>query len=293
MTVVDSTLFSEDFTALDIRINELNPVVDLFLICESNFSFSGKPKDFYLSKNLSRYSKFLHKIRVIRYELEDPHPNAWVQESKQRQFLSSQIRSLGLLPSDLIISSDCDEIPKATVIFNLINKPTNHLLVLRNFTGYLNVECGVYRRCRVSSAREFTSVEKMRRDIYVYDNWDNRRLVFPVMKIPQWFTCRGGGGLFPELTYRKPKLNVIEDAGWHFNHLMRGESMRRKIMFSSHTALAQGVDTLAINDAMAKAEDVYKRQITKIVDIDDSFPVYVQEHKSLLQEYIYSKKPTN
>jgi hypothetical protein len=64
-------------------------------------------------------------------------------------------------------------------------------------------------------------------------------------------------------------------------------------MFSSHTALAQGVDTLAINDAMAKAEDVYKRQITKIVDIDDSFPVYVQEHKSLLQEYIYSKKPTN
>jgi len=213
MAVIDSTMFSEDFVALDIRIRELDPVVDLFVICESNFSFSGKKKRLYLSENLARYSEFLHKIRIVRYELDTPNPHPWIQESLQRQFLSNELRQLLLSPMDLIISSDCDEIPRLSVIRDLIGKPTNHLLVLRNFTGYLNVECGVYRRGRVISAKYFESIEKMRQDCYVFDNWELRRLPIPVMKIPQWFTCRGQRSAIPELVFKKPVLTVLDDAG--------------------------------------------------------------------------------
>jgi beta-1,4-mannosyl-glycoprotein beta-1,4-N-acetylglucosaminyltransferase len=287
MAVIDATMFSEDFVALDIRIRELDPVVDLFVICESNFSFSGKRKRFYLSENLARYSDFLHKIRIVRYELETPNSHPWIQESLQRRFLSNEIRNLLHSPMDLIISSDCDEIPRSSVIRDLIGNEANHLLVLRNFTGYLNVECGVYRRGRVVSAKNFDSIEKMRQDCYVFDNWEQRRLPVPVMRIPQWFTCRGQSFVTPELVFKKPQLTVIEDAGWHFNHLLRGDSMRRKVDFSSHTELVHTVNTQDIDSAFASAQDIYQRQSTRVIEIDQSFPVYIQKNRILFENFIF------
>jgi beta-1,4-mannosyl-glycoprotein beta-1,4-N-acetylglucosaminyltransferase len=285
--VVDSTMFSEDFLALEIRLHELNAVVDLFVICESNFSFSGKPKPYYLSENLNRYSEFLHKIQIVKYDLLAPNPNPWVQESLQRQFLSRKIQSLSLSPMDLIISSDCDEIPRSSIIRHLIGQDADHLLVLRNFTNYLNVECGQYRRGRVISAQRFVSIEKMRQDCYIFDNWGNRRSRLPVMRVPEWFTCRSKFHTIPELTFKKPRLSVVEDAGWHFNHLMRGSSLERKVMYSSHTDLATSANSSNIESSLASAQDVYHRQATTVVKIDSSFPQYVQNNVHQLQEFLF------
>jgi hypothetical protein len=44
-------LFNKDFEALKIRLDELYETVDLFIVCESHYTFSGIPKALHLSEN--------------------------------------------------------------------------------------------------------------------------------------------------------------------------------------------------------------------------------------------------
>jgi beta-1,4-mannosyl-glycoprotein beta-1,4-N-acetylglucosaminyltransferase len=290
VAVIDLTLFSEDFTALEIRLNELWSSVDLFLICESNFSFSGIRKPLYLSENIDRFSSFQDRIRIVKFEVEEPKSNPWAQEAWQRLFLSEALHGLKPSKRDLIISSDCDEIPRASIIQKLSElsetDDVNSLLVLRNFTSFLNVSTGFYRRGRVVSYKSFKSAQQLRQDIYVFDNWSVRRSRLPIMRIPVYFRNRPSNFL-PELAFRKPKLSVLSDAGWHFNHLMRDSSLSRKVSFSSHTELVGNTPQEDIVRAINEGKDLYGLQTTELVEIDDSYPSFVKENIVHFERFIY------
>jgi len=292
MMVVDLTLFSEDFMALEIRLHELSPVVDLFLICESNFSFSGKRKPFYLSDNIEKFSKFKDKIRIVKFEIDQPRSNPWAQESSQRIFLSNAAHEIGLGPKDLVISSDCDEIPRLSILQELLVKSAyesiNALLVLRNFTTYINVCSGYYRRGRVISYKLFKNSQKLRGDIYIYDNWENRRSRFPVMRVPNHFRSYPDHS-FPEFVFQKPVLNVVEEGGWHFNHLMREESLMRKVHYSSHIELVEAFSEEKLNEALITGGDLYGLQSTQVVRIDESFPEFIRTNLEKFDPYIYKE----
>lgn len=60
--VLDAVLMSNELELLEIRMNELDSVVDYFLIVESNATFTGLPKETYFAQNRERFSKFQHKI---------------------------------------------------------------------------------------------------------------------------------------------------------------------------------------------------------------------------------------
>lgn len=60
--VFDAMLMSNEVDLLEIRLNELDPVVDYFVILESNATFTGLPKNTYFSDNRERFSKFEKKI---------------------------------------------------------------------------------------------------------------------------------------------------------------------------------------------------------------------------------------
>ena len=60
--VLDAVLMSSELDLLEIRMNELDPVVDYFLIVESNATFTGLPKETHFALNRDRFSKFQHKI---------------------------------------------------------------------------------------------------------------------------------------------------------------------------------------------------------------------------------------
>ncbi|CAF1368919.1 unnamed protein product, partial [Rotaria magnacalcarata] len=53
---------------LEIRLYELYDHVTLFLIAESNQTFSGKSKQLYLKDNWSRFSRYHNKIRRVPTE---------------------------------------------------------------------------------------------------------------------------------------------------------------------------------------------------------------------------------
>ena len=64
--VLDAVLMSSELDLLEIRLNELDSVVDWFFIVESNATFTGLPKEKYYDKNKERFEKFAHKIKYRR-----------------------------------------------------------------------------------------------------------------------------------------------------------------------------------------------------------------------------------
>lgn len=60
--VLDAILMSSELDLLEIRLNELDPVVDRFFIIESNATFTGLPKETYFQNNRQRFEKFAKKI---------------------------------------------------------------------------------------------------------------------------------------------------------------------------------------------------------------------------------------
>jgi beta-1,4-mannosyl-glycoprotein beta-1,4-N-acetylglucosaminyltransferase len=53
---------STELDLLEIRMNELDAVVDRFFIIESNATFTGLPKETFFALNRQRFAKFEKKI---------------------------------------------------------------------------------------------------------------------------------------------------------------------------------------------------------------------------------------
>lgn len=60
--VLDAILMSSELDLLELRLNELDPVVDRFYIIESNATFTGLPKETYFASNRARFKHFEKKI---------------------------------------------------------------------------------------------------------------------------------------------------------------------------------------------------------------------------------------
>ena len=60
--VLDAVLMSSELDLLELRMNELDTVVDRFFILESNATFTGLEKETYFAKNRARFAKFEGKI---------------------------------------------------------------------------------------------------------------------------------------------------------------------------------------------------------------------------------------
>ncbi|KAJ7244188.1 glycosyltransferase family 17 protein [Mycena haematopus] len=120
--ILDAILMSTELDLLEIRMNELDPVVDRFFIVESNATFTGLRKDTFFALNRQRFAKFEHKISyrlVPGYPLE-PGQSPFDQESNHRVQMTDMLRAhiAEFLPDTqaLVIMSDIDEIPAAHTV---------------------------------------------------------------------------------------------------------------------------------------------------------------------------------
>ncbi|PPQ66306.1 hypothetical protein CVT24_007303 [Panaeolus cyanescens] len=122
LKVLDAVLMSSELDLLEIRLNELDDVVDYFLIVESNATFTGLPKETFFANNRARYAKFGHKIVyhfLPGYALQDGE-TAWDVERQTRQTMSAliqdQTRNFKSGVKSLVLMSDLDEIPAAHTV---------------------------------------------------------------------------------------------------------------------------------------------------------------------------------
>ncbi|KAJ6497744.1 glycosyltransferase family 17 protein [Mycena sanguinolenta] len=120
--ILDAILMSTELDLLEIRMHELDPVVDRFFIVESNATFTGLPKEAYFAQNRDRFKKFAHKISyrlVPGYPLA-PGQSPFEQESTHRAEMTNMLRAhiAEFLPDTqtLVIMSDIDELPAAHTV---------------------------------------------------------------------------------------------------------------------------------------------------------------------------------
>jgi hypothetical protein len=114
--IVDAFMFFNELDTLEVRLRELDSVVDLFVLLECGESHSGAKKPYIFDENRDRFAPFLGKIKHIRLPglpplTQDTERQRFWLENYQRNFLLTGLIACGVRTSDMIMISDVDEIP--------------------------------------------------------------------------------------------------------------------------------------------------------------------------------------
>lgn len=112
----DCFQFYNELDLLEIRLAELSPVVDHFVLVEAAYTHAGMPKPLYYRENRDRFARYADKIIHVVVE-DDPGGFAWVREAHQRQAILRGLTQAG--PADMVIISDADEILRPDVVRQL------------------------------------------------------------------------------------------------------------------------------------------------------------------------------
>lgn len=253
--IVDCFPFWNELDLLDIRLAELSPVVDRFVLVEAPLTHSGQPKPLHYALNKDRYAPYLDKITHLVVSLPEQAESAWVRENAQRAGIIYGLIA-GDIPDDAVVMvSDADEIPRAASLPERLDHGAVVVLEQALYFYKLNLRSSkTWHGTRIATAQT-------------------------VMKQgAQWMrTARG---------------HVLPDAGWHFSYLGGVDAVSNKIAAFAHQEYNTPLYTARANiiERISQRHDPYDRQgmTLRQVPIDDSYPAYVQQHDFdlLLQGHI-------
>ena len=103
-------MFNGELEILEIRLHELDPYVDYFVLVEWNRGHrNNNLKPFYFEMNKEKYVEFLPKIIHVKLTENFPDMGAWGRENWQRNQIMRALTQCQL--EDTILMSDVDEIP--------------------------------------------------------------------------------------------------------------------------------------------------------------------------------------
>ncbi|NMH29229.1 glycosyltransferase family 17 protein [Flavobacterium silvaticum] len=285
--VYDCFIFFNELDLLEIRLNELDSVVDKFVIVEADRTFQNKPKPFIFEENKQRFEKFLDKIihvKLTKYPLFLPVINprtAWKMEFYQRNSIVKGLRNCR--PDDIILISDVDEIPKKEVIrkFSLHGIDRIFGVKMDMFMYFFNHKLifdGGSQMDRLESKNGIwhCMVALPYRLLHEAPN----RLRKTVMR-----TVRRGA-----------KYPIIPNGGWHFSYMGGFDKIVQKLESFSHTEynLDQYKKKEVVEELIHSGKDIFGRDLEfKVVDRVENMPDYfsnpdVQERFS---DYFLEYKP--
>lgn len=212
----DCFCFFNELDLLEIRLNELDAVVDTFVLVEAELTHNGDPKPLYFESNKNRFDKFLYKIVHIVVRKEEFAPamagqtfqeQAWMRENIQRNAIAKGLKNAQ--DDDLIMVSDLDEIPRATVVATAkeaIKDGEVVGLILNAYNFYANL--------RNASAPYWGNDPKMATIRTFKDEKSYASSLYNHFILREINT----GPTATRFRYIKPSRR-LENAGWHFSYL--------------------------------------------------------------------------
>jgi beta-1,4-mannosyl-glycoprotein beta-1,4-N-acetylglucosaminyltransferase len=124
--VYDTFPLNNELDLLEIRLIELDSVVDKFVIAELPILYKGNDRELTGIMDMKRFEPWRHKMVYLTQDKETIHkslPNKFVPndvEKFQRNLILKYVDSV-MEPDDVIIHGDVDEIPKATMVKMFVN----------------------------------------------------------------------------------------------------------------------------------------------------------------------------
>ena len=266
MAIYDCFQYFNEDHVVDLRLNILDKYVDYFVISESTKTHQGNEKK--LNFDIKNFSKFKNKIiyTIANYDKDknfDSHQ--WGEsdiEQHQRNNITKGIEKAS--DNDLIILSDSDEIPDLKKL-NLVQKKAKFIAFSQSMFMYkLN----------------FKNLNE--------SNWIGTRMClkkyFPIPQDLRNMKFKK----YPFWRLDKPKTQVIK-GGWHFSFLQSPSDIVKKIKSFSHGEFntKQITDKKNIENKIMKGEDIFNRGFElKNIQIDDTYPDYIQQNKQKLANWI-------
>ncbi|XP_061770309.1 beta-1,4-mannosyl-glycoprotein 4-beta-N-acetylglucosaminyltransferase [Nerophis ophidion] len=115
--VINAINVNHEFDLLHVRFHELAQAVDLFLVCESNFTAYGEKRPLSFLRRLlnGTYDYVRHKILYVFLDHfpDGGRQDGWIADDYLRTFLTSNGMSRvdGVRSDDVFVINDADEIP--------------------------------------------------------------------------------------------------------------------------------------------------------------------------------------
>jgi beta-1,4-mannosyl-glycoprotein beta-1,4-N-acetylglucosaminyltransferase len=271
--IYDCFTFNNELDVLELRLNELNNIVDRHVLVESTQTFTGMSKPLHYQINKARFKKFAHKIIHIIVEDMDlavpvtqlkyfdlknfqrSHIDTWSREVHQRNAIKRGLAECRL--KDIILIGDIDEIPRAQVI-----KSTTYN---KQLVGFEQDNFNYFINCK--------GVEK-------------------------WVGTKGGSfqllkNMDPEEVRGSQEFLLVKNGGWHFSFLGGYEAITDKIKSFSHqehnSKKNQDQELIKLN--MENGLDIFGRPFKyNFISIDSSYPKYLLNNLSKYKNYIHAQK---
>jgi hypothetical protein len=269
--IYDCFPFFNELDILDIRLHELNDVVDHFVICESAYTFTGAPKPKIFSQNRDRYSKFLDKIIYISVEEFPDGLNQWDRDIFQREKLKEGVAAAQ--DEDLIIVSDVDEIPRVSAVQKA-----------QMFDGTTQFSMNMYQYFinmleREDWACSYALQKKYLNDI-IMSNAENSLTVFRY-------------DMRRTTTIKNIPLQTLTDAGWHFTHMGSVEKLKDKFAAYAHATdywpqMMQ--DSERLQQQIDLGIKIWSAEVlTRYVPVDETYPFFVKNNVETFLDKGYIK----
>lgn len=128
--VYDLLLINTEIELLELRLGQMAPYVDYFVILESDRTFSDNQKSLYVEENWARFKPY--HAQMIRRTMDlttGDFKSAWNRESASRNAMFSQVVPFltgeqAASEDDVLLVSDVDEIFKPSTVHALRNCAT-------------------------------------------------------------------------------------------------------------------------------------------------------------------------
>ena len=254
MTVYDIFSFNNELDLLDIRLNTLKDIVDIFILTESAYTFSGKKKPLYFRENYERFKYTNCKVMNIVIDGSMPFKKHTFNKKERRtnEYVQRNIFSnhVEFNDDDVLFIGDVDEIPHPHIV-DVINEGFNQPIRLKQKFYYY------YMNCRCEDDWVTGTVLLKGKD---FTNFDDIR--------------RRGIGL------------IAEPGGWHFSYL---GDIEEKIgnLVEVEFDLDKYRDEYWIKYCVENGVDLFERDIKWYFEDTTDLPQYVKDNMDKFDKYIY------
>lgn len=262
--IYDCFPFFNELDVLEIRLNVLYDTVDYFVITEADKTHTGRHKEYIFEQNKDRFAKFLDKIIYIKVDdfpdLENSETssdgNKWLYENYQRDAIMRGLKDCK--PDDVIIISDCDEIPNPEAV-KKYKKGICSLMQLRFGFSYNSIYVTIpfCRSPKICRYKELINPQKKIKEK------DKKYCLYSKYGLPTYL--------------RFVKGKKIKNGGWHFSYIGNLENIKYKM----HSIVEQQVNTVNKNnnklllEKIQNNEDILERgDIFANLEMSNIFPQY-------------------